>query len=326
MRSISIIIPMYNSFERLKYNLERLENINYKGLEVCIIDDCSIDNSYEKAKEYSKKSNINIKVLKNQKNSGPGFSRNRGIKISTGEYITFVDSDDYLESCFFKKIEKLLEEEVDCIIFDYNIVSESGKIISSGSSIGINCIEQGFLDRKKAFVYTFGSTCGKIYKKSIIDKHNIKYGEFFRNEDMPFTKYALAKSKKIFYLKEKLYNYVQIKTSLMHDSTLDDEKNCQNAFLMLSKNLSKDNMELELKSIELREVLNNSLMIMIGRGESIRKLNSYVKENYKKEHINNIYFKNYPIYVKIVSYLAYIKCFYLLELIWRYKKWKKERN
>lgn len=325
--SISIIIPMYNSFKLMKQNLMVLEKNPTSKLEIIIVDDCSKDNSFLEAEKYAQESELTIKVIQNDKNSGPGFSRNKGIENATGDYITFVDSDDYLSSDFYNKVSLILsEEECDCLIFDYALIDKNGSKIASGKSIGTAKVKPGFLEKKSAFVYTYGSTLGKVYRRKIITDNEIRFADLYRNEDMPFTKNAIADSEKIYYLNEELYNYVQVENSLMHNKSLDNEKNCQIAFEILKKNLNEIEWKEELLALELREVLNNSVLIMIGNDASNQKIHQYIKNNYKKEYIQNRYFSAYPLHVKIVSCLAYLKCISVLRLIWRYKKWKKEKK
>lgn len=326
MQKLSVIIPMYNSFHLMERSLKILEKYKSRDIEIIIVDDCSTDNSYKQLLQYTKKTSLDIKMVQNSSNSGPGFSRNRGIEKATGKYITFVDSDDYFREDFFSIVSEYLDGELDCLIFDYEYVDYEGKRLGGGKSIGTDNITTGYVDTKNAFVFAYGSTGGKIYKKSIIDQYNVRYGEFWRSEDMPFTKHAIAMSKKIFYLPEELYKYVQLETSLMHTTALTNEKNCQRAFSMLKASLSNIGFETELKSIELREVLNNSVQIMIMRKDSYMKVNRYVKRHYTWDHINNKYFKKYPLYVKIISFLIFFRIYPIVSVIGRYKRWRKAKK
>lgn len=325
---LSIVTPMHNSFDMMKKNLEILESDDLNEfVELVIIDDCSTDCSYGKLEDYIKTSTLNIKIRRNDSNFGPGTTRNNGIMLATGKYLTFVDSDDYVSRDFLKEIFGIIErEKVDCIIFDYMLVDEKGNRLSGGKSIGNVKSERGLIDNKEALVYTYGSTCGKVYRKAIIDKYNIKFGDFWRNEDMPFTKYAIAMCETIYYLPSEIYNYVQIGNSLMHDKKLSNEKNCQKAFGMLQGNIKKYGFEEELFSIELREVLNNSVLIKINRGDPLKTVREYIKIYYRKEHLKNKYFKDYPVHVKIISYLAYYKQLTLLKMIGMYMRWRKRKN
>lgn len=324
MRKISIITPMHNSFALMISNLKVLETMPVGSMELIIVDDCSTDGSYEKAVQYADSSSLDIKILKNEKNAGPGVSRNRGIAAATGEYITFVDSDDYVCNDFLKKLNPLMEQNIDCIIFDYTYVTNAGKKILSGTSVGRKDVCEGFLDNKKAFVYTYGSPWGKVYKKDLIDRNHIRFGEFFRNEDMPFTKVAIVRSKRIYYLEQELYNYVQVGSSLMHNTALNDEINCQRAFSMLSDSLADSDLKEELLSVELREVLNNSVMIKISRGCSNGEIREYIKKNYRIDHIHNQYFGAYPLYVKLISWAAYTQCVGFLRILAGIRERKKK--
>lgn len=323
MKKISVVIPMFNSFGLMKRNLEILEKMPAGSVEVIAVDDCSPDGSFDAARAYAQQSSLEMKVLQNEVNAGPGVARNRGIDAATGEYITFVDSDDYLDDAFYSKISALLEQDIDCIIFDYTVVSETGEALSIGGSIGAAHVQPGFLDPKFAFVYTYGSTWGKVYKRSIIEQHHIRYGAFYRSEDMPFTKQALAECSCIYYLNEALYHYVQVATSLMHNPKLNDERNCQRAFQMLSRNLSDAGLDGELLSVELREVLNNSVLIMAGRGCTRKEIVSYIRRSYRREHICSPYFRGYPLYVRVTARLAYGRCIFALRLIERRRSRKK---
>lgn len=315
MKKISIVIPVYNSFGLMKRLLEMLEKMPAGSVEAIVVDDCSPDGSFDAARDYARQSSLEMKVLQNEKNSGPGAARNLGIGAATGEYITFVDSDDYLEDSFYSQISGLLEQEPDCIIFDYTEVSQAGEALLPGKSIAAARVQPGLLEPKFALVYTRGSPWGKIYKKSIIDRNGIRYGEFYRSEDMPFTKHALAKCSSIYYLNCPLYNYVQLPTSLMHNRKLDDERNCQRGFRLLSSNLAGAGLERELLAIELREVLNNSVLIMAGRGCSCREILAYIGRSYRREHIRSPYLSGYPRHVGVITRLAYWRCVPALRLI-----------
>lgn len=321
MKKLSIVIPMYNSFHHVSNTLKRLNNVKLIDLEVILVDDCSTDDSYLKAKKYINEVNYKLYVFQNKKNSGPGVARNLGIEMSTGDYITFVDSDDYLIDQFDFYFVKLFDQEIDCIIFDYTIVDSKFNTIKNGSSSDI-AFNEGIINNRDAFVYVFGSTWGKVYKREILIKNNIKFAELYRNEDMPFTKKAIAMSKNIFYLKKCLYVYVQLETSLMHTNCLNDEKNCQKAFKALSDSLKENNYNEELKAIKLREVLNNSVLLMIGNNRSRKEIKRFIKNNYSNEYFSNKYFSKYPISVRITSYIIYMRLFLILNILWRYKTWK----
>lgn len=317
---LSIIIPMFNSFQMLKKSLDRLEKNVGKSFDVIVIDDLSTDNSLYELEQYKLSTNLNLTIIKNETNIGPGASRNKGIIASTSDYITFLDSDDYLSDDFFDVIIPFLNKDIDTIIFDYNFVDESLHYLKDGKSINLKNINEGFINNEPALVFTFGSTWGKIYKRTIAINNNIKFNNLYRNEDMPFTKAMIAYSTNIFYLNKSLYNYVQNANSLMHTQALISIEDSSNSFSFLKDNYIKDEFKLEMDSIYLREVLNSIIIKMIILKYKNKGIKEFIEENFDKRFIKNKYFKMYSTSIRIFSILSYYKCIFLLKLIVRLKK------
>ena len=118
MPKVSIIIPMYNMENYIKTCLDSVMNQTMKDYEVIVIDDGSVDHSYDKALEYQGRYPQQMRVYK-QENAGQGAVRNNGVRIATGEYILFVDSDDTVSEYFVEKAYKMItESQADIGIFD----------------------------------------------------------------------------------------------------------------------------------------------------------------------------------------------------------------
>lgn len=114
---LSIIIPVFNTEKYLKRCLDSIVNQSFKDMEIILVDDCSAGNCYEIFEEYQK-NNKNIKYIKNEVNLGSAWSRLNGLSYAKGEYIHFVDSDDWVfEDCYLK-IHKYLGNKYDCIHFE----------------------------------------------------------------------------------------------------------------------------------------------------------------------------------------------------------------
>ena len=107
MDKISIVVAVYNAEKTLKKCVDSLLNQTYNNIEIILVNDCSKDNSLDICNEYSK-ANDNVKVISNDRNSGVSATRNNGINNSTGEYICFVDSDDYVEKDYVEILLKAL--------------------------------------------------------------------------------------------------------------------------------------------------------------------------------------------------------------------------
>lgn len=210
MSKISIVVPCFNSASYLCECLDSLVNQTHKDLEMILVDDCSSDNTSEIMNEYAKRDK-RIKVLRNKENKGAGFSRNRGLDIAKGEYITFVDSDDFLDLDVYEKVNEIIEKNncPDIIRFD----------ISKFFNIGNLKINLEFLIKTKfngeysivnpkhnhRYVAFEGpSACNKAFKRSFVGETRFIEGKKW--EDYPFTTFLLGKAKEIVFINAK-YNY-----------------------------------------------------------------------------------------------------------------------
>ena len=119
MPKVSVIIPVYNTENFLPRCLESVCNQTLSDIEIICINDCSTDNSLEVLKKYP------VKIIDLPENKGAAYARNRGIEAATGEYIGFVDSDDFVDLDFYEKLyTKAIETEADIVkgkLFLYNL-------------------------------------------------------------------------------------------------------------------------------------------------------------------------------------------------------------
>lgn len=175
MTKVSIIIPVYNTALYLKRCLESVCNQTLSDIEVICINDCSTDNSLEILQQY------NVKIIDLKENKGAAYARNIGIKHATGEYIGFVDSDDFIEKDFYEKLYlKAKITNADAVKGNiYNYIPETGKnyisnFYNMNSRIKIN---------KAYFCYAFTSA---IYKTNIIKSKKIFFPENISFFEDPF--------------------------------------------------------------------------------------------------------------------------------------------
>lgn len=199
---ISIIIPTYNSENTIEKCINSLIEQTYKNLEIIVIDDCSRDNTLNILKKYKN----NIILIKNKKNVGPGASRNKGLKVCSGKYIGFVDSDDYVEKTMYKKLAQEMSKNVDLVCCGRtNITANTKKEI-------INKTKE---TNPKIFNSTSNYNCDKLFKKSIIEKNKIKFPEKYRYaEDFAFLIKYKYYANEMRIIEEPLYNYVNNSNSL----------------------------------------------------------------------------------------------------------------
>ena len=122
MIKVSVIVPIYNSEKYLKKCIDSILNQSLKEIEVILVNDGSTDGGMRIMEEYSK--NDPRVVILNLKNGGPGKARNEGIKIAKGEYLSFVDSDDYIEMEFLERLyETAVHNKVQMIMTNYKDIN-----------------------------------------------------------------------------------------------------------------------------------------------------------------------------------------------------------
>ena len=204
MPKVSVIVPVYNVEKYIERCLDSLVNQTLKDIEIIVVNDGSTDGSKEKIQEYiNKYKNI---VYLEKENGGLSSARNYGIPYAKGEYIGFVDSDDYVELTMYEKMyNKAIEEKSDMVECDFiweypNKKREDiGKIYSS---------------KKEAIVEARVVAWNKIIKKDIIEKTKITFPEGLRYEDIEFFYKIVPYLDKISFVKETLVHYVQRESSI----------------------------------------------------------------------------------------------------------------
>ena len=197
MSMISVIVPVYKTEKFLSDCIKSILNQTYHDLEVILVNDGSPDSSGQICEEYAKKDS-RIKVI-HQENAGVASARNTGLNLAAGEYITFVDSDDYISEDFVKILfEAMSENNADIAIAnmkrtsrrdDKNTVTD-WKVSNYKSEDALVCMLYGT---------PFGtSACGKLFKRKLFEGIEFPYGKF--SEDL-FTIYkTILKSRSITYI------------------------------------------------------------------------------------------------------------------------------
>lgn len=176
--AISIIIPVYNAEKYLHKCLESIVNQSFKDYEVLLVNDGSTDNSQKIIDEYANKYPTKFRTFV-KKNGGQSSARNMALPFAYGEYITFLDSDDYYDSKYLEKLYTAAKKNnSDMVISGQKKVDESGKVymnITYDVDKYPNCIL-----RRLNF-------SGKIYRTEYVRKHNMKFAEGKTYEDNPFN-------------------------------------------------------------------------------------------------------------------------------------------
>ena len=203
MIKVSVIVPVYNAEKYLRKCLDSLLCQSLKEIEVIAVNDGSPDNCMNILDEYQMKY-PQLKVIDNVINKGIGYSRNIGIEAAEGEYLTFVDSDDYVNKTYCKKFYEYAKEN------DLDFVSSNMYLKKPGSTEKYDNEAYEISDITESpdilFKMTYGP-CNKLFKTSIIKDNNIRFEEKLKYEDLPFVAKA-QKHSRFGFLNEYHYYYV----------------------------------------------------------------------------------------------------------------------
>ena len=197
---LSVIVPVWNVEEYLDKCLYSLVHQTLYGFEIIVVNDGSPDNSEKIIKDYEKLYN-NIKYVVKE-NGGLSDARNFGLKYATGEYVTFVDSDDYLDHDGLEKMyNKAIEKDYDMVVSDITYVyPDKRMIVKSG-------VDEN-KDLKTNMITMFPAVCNKIFKKSLFD-NDVRFKKGIWFEDVEFLYRLLPYIKSIGVLNDAYYQYVQ---------------------------------------------------------------------------------------------------------------------
>ncbi len=218
MTKVSVIVPVYNVGKYIDRCMDSLINQTLDDIEIIIINDGATDNSEEIIKKYN---SSKIKYFK-RTNHGIGNTRNFGLKQASGEYIGFVDSDDYIEKNMYEKLyNKAQSDDLDLVICDFFRDFEE---TNTSTIEHIKGLEDGYTNLKKSsdLINTVNlSPWNKLYKRELIDTSIDKFPENLKYEDTPFVFKMLDKASKIGKVDIPLYHYMIHKNS---ETTIMDKR------------------------------------------------------------------------------------------------------
>lgn len=219
---ISLIVPVYNVEKYMDKCIESIVNQTYKNLEIILVDDGATDGSGEKCDAWGKKDD-RIKVI-HKENGGLGNARNVGMKYAQGEWIGFVDSDDFISPSMYETLYNICNEfcadlAVTSFSFYYNgktspIHSPTGDIVLYE---GNEWIDEYYGKEKSGNIVP--AAWSKLYKRELIIDKKFSEGRYY--EDIVVTAMVLNEAKKIVYINEPLYFYRKDRTDSITESMID---------------------------------------------------------------------------------------------------------
>lgn len=225
---LSVIVPVYNmaSENKLKWCLDSLVNQTISDYEIIAVDDCSADNSLEILRDYERRYPERFHVIASPVNKKQGGAKNLGLCQAKGEWLGFIDSDDWVTPDFYERLLTLAEKTgADMVGCDYHLTDEHSMKI--GQVVHNNKDSQtGTLTKEKyrSLILDSGSLVVKIYKRHIILDFPNRFPENIFYEDNAISNSWMLRAKHFEYLAEPLYYYYQHDTSTVHTIT---KKRCE---------------------------------------------------------------------------------------------------
>ena len=234
MQLLSIIVPVYNVNKYLDKCIQSILSSSYNNIELLLIDDGSTDNSLIICKKWAQTDN-RIQVI-HQDNSGAGAARNKGLEIAQGDFITFVDSDDYIDQNMYFELIKHFDDDVDIVECDYVLAYDDYAHFKQDN----NLIEH--FSMKEAMKLHIEDKMfkqliwNKVYRKSILKNVVFPLGK--KIDDEYWTYKAIGNSKNLVHVHKEYYAYRQQNQSVMHSLKISnrleaiDSKICRHNYIV----------------------------------------------------------------------------------------------
>lgn len=217
---LSIIVPVYNmaSDQKLEYCMDSLVNQTVGDYEIIAVDDCSTDGSFAILQDYERRFPDKVRAIHSEVNRHQGGAKNIGMKMAKGDWIGFIDSDDWITPDMYRKlIDRAEETGADLVGCDYCLTSEHSMKV--GQIVPNNKKEQsGVLDirKKRSLILDGGSLVVKIFRRSMIIENELWFPEDIFYEDNALGNSYFVLAKHFEYIEEPMYYYYQHDTSTVH--------------------------------------------------------------------------------------------------------------
>ena len=282
MKKVSVIIPCYNVTNYIDYCMKSLtdQTIGFENIEVILINDYSTDGTLGKLMQYEFEYPDNIIVIPLEKNVKQGAARNIGIQYATGEYIDYLDADDYMHPTAYEKLYRIARQnDADFVEYDFNYSVEHGKFetdIRNGEKDIMKTVNS--VDDRKNLVMGGLITRGcwnKFYKRELVVDNDLRYAEGVYDEESLFTVMASYTCHRFYKLQERLYYYFQNPDGTCYNHVHDLQRRDDNAKVwyellldMEKRGFLKDYYQ-EFGMMFVQNYLMRSITYSITRGLSI---------------------------------------------------------
>lgn len=275
---LSVIVPIYNVEPYLVKCINSIVNQNTNNYELILIDDHSTDDSLSIAKQFEH--NCRVKIIAKGTNSGLSDTRNIGLKHSTGDYIVFLDSDDYIEDGALENIQYIISNNNYPDIVYFGFYEEVNGLIHKkyGYKSKVNQLYNGveFIKNELSQRNLYAAACFGVYKRDFLIANNIIFKAGIFHEDELWTPQVVLAAKTIYTSEYVYYHYVRRKNSI----TRKDDKT-KNGIDLLNIAKELDSLFTRTNDSRLNKLMNNHIAMLYMKGMSEGKL-------FRKETKKNI--------------------------------------
>ena len=264
MQKISFIIPMYNVMSYIEECIASILAQKDDSWEMILVDDGSTDATVKICEKYAR-NDKRIKIIC-QKNAGPGMARNTGLRVANGEWISFVDGDDWLENDFLEKLSSYMARDYDFVMYSYNCVCGNKKIKANDAQKEIVLLQEQFrlmvcdsIDTEKRLPDIAGSRSQlwtKIYRKQfLLDNQLLQETELRTCEDVMFNLRVYNLATQAIYVPYSLYNYRVLSDSTCHRYCAAQLQQIMKLLEITSEFLENTNLKLDKRALYEKRVL-----------------------------------------------------------------------
>ena len=235
MVKVSVIVPIYNVEQYLEKCLDSLVKQTLKEIEIILVNDASPDDSDVIMEQYKEKYD-NIKTIYLKQNRCLGGARNAGVDIANGKYITFVDSDDWLDLDYLEKMYKACEESDSDVAYSaYKNMDESGRELSVGMVWPVEFSGELTLAKKRGIINKAVFAWGKLYSLDLWRSIGLAFPEHLKYEDAPVIPIYMLHAKSCCYVADTYYRYLSRSSSIMHTRNIGHDDAQKTSLLFLER-------------------------------------------------------------------------------------------
>lgn len=305
----SIIVPIYNTEKYLDKCIQSVINQTYDDYELIMIDDCSTDSSFEIACKYIQN---NIKIIKNKNNSGLSITRNAGIREASGEYIFFLDSDDYIDKNALSDLSDLIyrNEFPDIIYTKFIEEREKNRVIKCGYASEPNKLysREEFLKGELEKRTLYAAACFGIYKRKFIVHNKLYFKAGICHEDELWTPQVVNMAHTIYLSDLAYYHYIR-----RNDSITKVKDKTKNGIDLLDTCYELADIFSNMDDKYLEKLMNNHIAMLYMKAMCRGKL-------YRKEYVHMID-RKFPLEyafifkdkIKAMLFFCNLRLYYLLD-------------